>query len=85
MAAMTSPRINLDEPRYDQNTFIGRAKHFFITTNPLNLLATPHQLDEAKNVVEKYRFGNTENTYFIFTAAGVVPCGGCTTPVSTSS
>lgn len=58
MAAMTSPRINLDEPRYDQNTFIGRAKHFFITTNPLNLLATPHQLDEAKNVVEKYRKGD---------------------------
>ena len=55
MASATIPRINLDEPRYDQNTFIGRAKHFFITTNPLNLLTTSHQLEEAKNVVEKYR------------------------------
>ena len=48
-------RINIDEPRYDQGTFSGRAKHFVITTNPLNILATSKQLEEAKVIVEKYR------------------------------
>jgi len=47
--------INIDEPRYDQNTYSGRAKHFFITTNPLNLLVSSEKLEEAKNIVEFYR------------------------------
>lgn len=47
--------INIDEPRYDQNTYIGRAKHFFITTNPFNLLASSQQLENAKTIVENYR------------------------------
>ncbi|WAR22200.1 SFXN1-like protein [Mya arenaria] len=50
----TSTRINLDEPRYDQSTFSGRAKHFVITTNPFNIFATSKQLDEAKSIVERY-------------------------------
>ena len=55
MAAIKDGRINIEEPRYDQETFTGRAKHFFITTNPFNVLATNSQLDHAKSVVEKYR------------------------------
>ncbi|KAJ8316911.1 hypothetical protein KUTeg_004815 [Tegillarca granosa] len=55
---MTEKRINLDEPRYDQNTFEGRAKHFFITTNPLNIFVSGKELDHAKSVVEKYRKGD---------------------------
>lgn len=55
---VSRPRINLNEPRYDQSTFNGRAKHFFITTNPLNIFATSRQLEEAKDIVEKYRKGD---------------------------
>ncbi|KAK7500815.1 hypothetical protein BaRGS_00008059 [Batillaria attramentaria] len=52
-------QINIEEPRYDQSTYAGRAKHFFITTNPLNLFTTGRQLDEAKSIVERYRKGET--------------------------
>eukprot|EP00096_Caligus_rogercresseyi_P011516 TRINITY_DN4538_c0_g1_i1.p1 TRINITY_DN4538_c0_g1~~TRINITY_DN4538_c0_g1_i1.p1 ORF type:complete len:320 (+),score=80.91 TRINITY_DN4538_c0_g1_i1:331-1290(+) len=48
-------RINLDEPRWDQSTYIGRAKHFLVTTNPLNLFVSSSQLETAKDVVTKYR------------------------------
>lgn len=49
------PRVNLDEPRWDQTTYIGRAKYFFTTTNPLNLLASSAKLEEAKRIVQKYK------------------------------
>lgn len=48
-------RINLDEPRFDQSTYEGRAKHFLTITNPLNLLCNPAQLSEAKDIVQRYR------------------------------
>lgn len=48
-------KINIDEPRYDQETYIGRAKHFFLITNPLNLFVTDKTLEEAKNLVNSYR------------------------------
>ncbi|VDP89284.1 unnamed protein product, partial [Echinostoma caproni] len=50
--------------RYDQSTYAGRAKHFFITTNPLNVLKTSAELDAAKSIVQKYRLplpGLSEN------------------------
>ncbi|KDO25546.1 hypothetical protein SPRG_08736 [Saprolegnia parasitica CBS 223.65] len=50
-------RLNLDEPRWDQSTFEGRAKHFLTTTNPLNVLASDADLDAAKALVEQYKAG----------------------------
>jgi tricarboxylate carrier len=53
--ASESKTIDIDKPRYDQNTYGGRAKHFFVTTNPLNILASSRDLERAKEIVESYR------------------------------
>lgn len=50
-------RLNLDQPRWLQDTFTGRAKHFFTVTWPGNLLTSNEQLEAAKNLVEAYRLG----------------------------
>ncbi|KAL0811393.1 hypothetical protein ABMA28_009801 [Loxostege sticticalis] len=47
--------IDIDKPRYDQSTYMGRAKHFLRLTNPINALATDKQLDEAKQIVTEFR------------------------------
>nr|XP_054765652.1 sideroflexin-1-like [Lytechinus pictus] len=57
MMESAGPRLNLDEPMFDQNLYTGRAKHFFMVTNPLNVLLSSAQLDEAKKLVQLYREG----------------------------
>ncbi|KAH9643169.1 hypothetical protein HF086_010621 [Spodoptera exigua] len=47
--------INLDEPKFDQKTYWGRAKHFILLTNPLNAFASDKSLNEAKRVVDEFR------------------------------
>lgn len=54
---MGLPRVDIDKPKYDQNSYLGRAKHFFLLTNPLNLLASNATLDKARQTVERYRAG----------------------------
>lgn len=43
--------IDLSQPRYDQTTYSGRLQHFSALTNPLNLLASRAQLDDAKALI----------------------------------
>jgi len=51
-----SNRINIDEPRWDQSTYWGRCRHFFYTTNPMNVLCTEDELEKAKDIVQRYRW-----------------------------
>ena len=57
-------RINLDAPRFDQSTFLGRAKHFFTVTDPRNILRTAKELDDAKELLIQYRYEDT--VFFLF-------------------
>jgi len=54
------PRVNINEPKYDQNSYLGRAKHFFLLTNPINVLASSSKLEEARQIVLKYRAGKED-------------------------
>ncbi|GAB5578739.1 sideroflexin-2 isoform X1 [Prionailurus iriomotensis] len=49
--------FNIDAPRWDQCTFLGRVKHFFNITDPRTVLVPERELDWAKVTVEKSRMG----------------------------
>jgi len=52
----TPPRVDLSKPRYDQSTYVGRAKHFFETVNPKNALVSSKELEEAAKLVKDYKY-----------------------------
>jgi len=60
---MALPRVNIDEPRWDQSTYWGRAKYFFTTTNPLNILCSGAELDRAKTIVDGYKASTLAEGY----------------------
>lgn len=43
--------IDIDKSEYDLDTFLGRCKHFFEITNPLNLLVSEAELEKARELV----------------------------------
>ncbi|XP_059737817.1 sideroflexin-2 isoform X4 [Bos taurus] len=49
--------FNIDAPRWDQCTFLGRVKHFFNITDPRTVLVPERELDWAKVMVEQSRMG----------------------------
>lgn len=55
MAAELSTSINIKEPRWDQGTFVGRAKHFFTVTDPRNILLSNEQLENARQIIQDYK------------------------------
>lgn len=50
--------IDIEKPKWDQGSYLGRARHFFTVTNPLNVFSTSEQLAEASDIVHKYRYTN---------------------------
>jgi len=50
-------RLDLTQPRYDQSTYIGRAKHMFEVTDPRTILASDKELDAARDLVVAYKEG----------------------------
>lgn len=51
----------LAKPRYDQNTYIGRVRHFYDVTDMRTLLASRTSLEEAARVVDDYIAGRPVN------------------------
>ncbi|XP_064573355.1 sideroflexin-2 isoform X1 [Zonotrichia leucophrys gambelii] len=55
--ATVSPSFDIDSPRWDQSTFVGRLKHFLNITDPRTVLVSEEELDQAKALVESCRAG----------------------------
>ena len=54
---LLSMLYDLSKPPYDQTTFDGRFRHFLRLTNPLNVLKTGSDLDQARETLRIYKYG----------------------------
>lgn len=60
MSKLTSEnleRINLDVPRWSQDTFAGRFKHFWSITDWRNGLNSEQTINDSKKLIDLYRLG----------------------------
>ncbi|KAG5684626.1 hypothetical protein PVAND_013848 [Polypedilum vanderplanki] len=48
-------RIDISKPLYNQETFVGRFKHFLFITDPRTIFASDEELYAAKELVQKYK------------------------------
>ncbi|XP_041125079.1 sideroflexin-2-like isoform X1 [Polyodon spathula] len=55
---MDVSKFDIDAPRWDQSTFVGRLRHFFNITDPRTALLSDSELDQAKRLVGSCRAGN---------------------------
>jgi len=53
--ASTPKRIDLDNPIWDQSTFLGRLKYFAWVTDPRLSTCSNAKLYDAKNLLQQYR------------------------------
>ncbi|KAK6174322.1 hypothetical protein SNE40_017625 [Patella caerulea] len=51
------PPFQLNKPRFDQGTFVGRWRHFLNVIDPRTLLTTESQLKESISLLEDYKNG----------------------------
>lgn len=52
---MSENRIDITQPLWDQNTFVGRFKHFAWITDPRSGFASETNLHEAKELYLNYK------------------------------
>ncbi|XP_067092566.1 sideroflexin-2-like isoform X2 [Osmerus mordax] len=55
---MDQSRFDIDSPRWDQSTFMGRLKHFFNITDFRTALLPDSSLDQARELVDSCRAGS---------------------------
>jgi len=60
-------RIDIDKPRWDQTSFIGRLKHFAWITDFRNALVPSSQLHESKQLLQMYRYDHDCSVIFFIT------------------